>query len=115
MCACRERAAYLYAAGPWSLAQVTVEIPFLIVQGILYTMIVYWCTGQSADAGERWLSGQLRFAVLQPGGVNLYLSAAPTASQCSRRLMLPRQPVMQSRTGCRPRQSMVAFVTAIYL
>ena len=28
------------------------EIPFLVVQGILYTMIVYWCTGQSADAGE---------------------------------------------------------------
>lgn len=48
----RERAAYLYAAGPWSLAQVTVEIPFLIVQGILYTMIVYWCTGQSANAAK---------------------------------------------------------------
>ena len=68
VCACRERAAYLYAAGPWSLAQVTVEIPFLIVQGILYTMIVYWCTGQSANAGERLLSGQPRSTALQPGG-----------------------------------------------
>ena len=68
VCPCRERAAYLYAAGPWSLAQVTVEIPFLVVQGILYTLIVYWCTGQSASAGERCCLGRARYMSLQPGG-----------------------------------------------
>ena len=83
VCPCRERAAYLYAAGPWSLAQVTVEIPFLIVQGILYTLIVYWCTGQSANAGERLLSGQQRSAALQPGWTSPWLSAASAASWCS--------------------------------
>ena len=40
------------------------EIPFLVVQGILYTMIVYWCTGQSANAGKSKQGGCQAHAAL---------------------------------------------------
>lgn len=36
---CRERAAGLYSAYPFALAQAVVEFPYLLVQTILYSII----------------------------------------------------------------------------
>ena len=47
----RERSSFFYSSWPFSLAQCTVEVPYLIVQAIVYSNIVYWCCGFEADAG----------------------------------------------------------------
>jgi len=38
----RERAAGLYSVSAFSLAQLLVEVPYLIVQAIVYVSMVYW-------------------------------------------------------------------------
>ena len=38
----RERAAGMYQVLPFALAQQLVEIPYLIVQALTYSAIVYW-------------------------------------------------------------------------
>ena len=38
----RERAAGMYAALPYALAQGDVEVPYIIVQTIIYVCITYW-------------------------------------------------------------------------
>ncbi|DBA97183.1 TPA: hypothetical protein ACH3X1_014944 [Trebouxia sp. C0004] len=41
----RERASFFYHSLPFSLAQCTVELPYIFVQACVYSCIVYWCTG----------------------------------------------------------------------
>ena len=52
----RERAAGMYAAMPYALAQGDVEIPYLLVQALLWSVITYWMFGFEADAGARHAS-----------------------------------------------------------
>jgi len=47
----RERAAGMYAAMPYALAQGDVEIPYLVVQALLWSVITYWMFGFEASAG----------------------------------------------------------------
>jgi ABC-type multidrug transport system permease subunit len=47
----RERAAGMYAAMPYALAQGDVEIPYLVVQTLLWSIITYWMFGFEASAG----------------------------------------------------------------
>ena len=47
----RERAAGMYAAMPYALAQGDVEIPYLLVQALLWSVITYWMFGFEASAG----------------------------------------------------------------
>lgn len=51
MCACRERYAGLYASIPYAVAQGTVEIPYLLVQSALFSVIVYFMLHLETDAG----------------------------------------------------------------
>lgn len=39
---CRERAAGMYSVYAFSLAQLLVEVPYLIVQAVVYVSMVYW-------------------------------------------------------------------------
>lgn len=48
----RERAAGYYGVVPFALAQQAVELPYLLVQAIIYSMIVYWCVYFAVDAGK---------------------------------------------------------------
>lgn len=48
----RERAAGYYGVLPFALAQQAVEIPYLLVQAIIYSCIVYWCVYFAVDAGK---------------------------------------------------------------
>ena len=52
----RERAAGMYSAVPFGLAQSIVEEPFLIVQTVLYGAITYWMIGFQASAGTAALT-----------------------------------------------------------
>lgn len=47
----RERASFFYHSLPFSLAQSTVEIPYIIVQACVYSCIVYWCAGLEVNVG----------------------------------------------------------------
>lgn len=38
----RERAAGLYSVSAFSLAQLLVEVPYLVVQATVYVSMVYW-------------------------------------------------------------------------
>lgn len=49
----RERSAFFYNSWPFSLAQCTVELPYIAVQAVVYSCIVYWCCGFEADAGKQ--------------------------------------------------------------
>jgi len=51
----RERAAGMYGVLPFSLAQQAVELPYLIVQTILYSSIVYWMVYFAVDAAKFFL------------------------------------------------------------
>ena len=53
----RERAAGMYAAMPYALAQGDVEVPYLLVQALLWSVITYWMFGFEASAGEDRASG----------------------------------------------------------
>ncbi|KAL3132996.1 hypothetical protein ABBQ38_006905 [Trebouxia sp. C0009 RCD-2024] len=48
----RERSAFFYHSLPFSLAQCTVEVPYIFAQACVYSCIVYWCCGLEADAGK---------------------------------------------------------------
>ncbi len=48
----RERSSFFYHSLPFSLAQCTVELPYILVQAIVYSCIVYWCCGFEANEGE---------------------------------------------------------------
>lgn len=41
----REHAAGIYSVPSYVLAEFLVEVPYLIVQATLYSLIVYWCAG----------------------------------------------------------------------
>lgn len=48
----RERSSFFYHSFPFSLAQCTVELPYILVQACVYSCIIYWCCGFEADAGK---------------------------------------------------------------
>ncbi|KAK2076468.1 hypothetical protein QBZ16_000993 [Prototheca wickerhamii] len=48
----RERAAGMYGLLPYALAQFLVEIPYIVVQDVLYSCVVYWMVGFIADASK---------------------------------------------------------------
>ena len=48
----RERYAGLYASIPYAIAQGTVEIPYLLIQSGLYSVIVYFMIHFEITAGE---------------------------------------------------------------
>ena len=48
----RERSAFFYHSLPFSLAQCTVELPYILVQAVVYSCIIYWCCGFEADVGK---------------------------------------------------------------
>ncbi|KAK2076469.1 hypothetical protein QBZ16_000994 [Prototheca wickerhamii] len=48
----RERAAGMYGVMPYSFAQCLVELPYLVVQDIIYSAIVYWMVAFSTDASK---------------------------------------------------------------
>lgn len=48
----REHAAGTYSCLAYSLAEGIVELPYLLGQSILYSIIVYWSIGFAADAGK---------------------------------------------------------------
>ena len=48
---CRERAAGMYGSYPYALAQTLVELPYSVVQGILYSAITYFMFYFFIDAG----------------------------------------------------------------
>jgi hypothetical protein len=47
----RERASFFYHSLPFSLAQCTVELPYIFVQACVYSCIVYWCAGLELNVG----------------------------------------------------------------
>ena len=49
----RERAAFYYNSIVYGLAQGDVELPFLVVQSAMYTVIVYFMVHLEYDAGTR--------------------------------------------------------------
>lgn len=67
----RERSAFFYHSLPFSLAQCTVELPYIFAQACVYSCIVYWCCGLELDAGECCIAtahGELkRMHCLTPG------------------------------------------------
>jgi ABC-type multidrug transport system permease subunit len=38
----REIAARTYSFMPYSLAEATIELPYLLVQGVVFTIVLYW-------------------------------------------------------------------------
>lgn len=48
----RERAAGMYSVLPFALAQLLVEIPYLVVQALVYSSIVYWMVWFARDAAS---------------------------------------------------------------
>ena len=48
----RERAAGYYAEMPFAAAQVLVEVPYLLVQAVLFSCISYWMVQFEADPGD---------------------------------------------------------------
>ncbi|KAL6780792.1 hypothetical protein ACKKBF_B11655 [Auxenochlorella protothecoides x Auxenochlorella symbiontica] len=48
----RERAAGMYSVAPYSVAQVVVELPYLVVQTLSYSVIVYWMVAFIASASK---------------------------------------------------------------
>jgi ABC-type multidrug transport system permease subunit len=48
----RERAAGMYGPYPMAIAMGNVEIPYILVQTVVYSCIVYWMVGFAADASK---------------------------------------------------------------
>ena len=48
----RERAAAMYTAGPLSLAQGLVELPYLAAQALIMICVAYWMVGLQASAAK---------------------------------------------------------------
>ena len=53
MCADRERAAGYYSEMPFAAAQVLVEVPYLLAQAVLFSVISYWMVHFEANPGKR--------------------------------------------------------------
>ena len=48
----RERAAGYYSEMPFAAAQVLVEVPYLLAQAVLFSIISYWMVHFEADPGD---------------------------------------------------------------
>lgn len=54
-CLCRERAANMYSVVPYSIASSFVELPYLVVQTLVFSPIVFFLVGFTNEAGwEFW-------------------------------------------------------------
>ena len=60
----RERAAGYYGVFPFALAQLVVELPYLAVQTVLFSSIVYWMVWFARDAGKFFLFNLFFFLTL---------------------------------------------------
>ena len=49
---CRERAAGYYATYPFALAQFLIEIPYVLVQSVFFSVITYFMIYFYIDAGK---------------------------------------------------------------
>lgn len=49
---CRERAAGYYATYPFALAQLLIEIPYVLAQSVFFSVITYFMIYFYIDAGE---------------------------------------------------------------
>ncbi|KAL4447582.1 hypothetical protein ABPG75_004801 [Micractinium tetrahymenae] len=85
----RERAAGMYRVLPFALAQLLVEVPFLIVQALVYSCIVYWMVWFARDAASffwffwDFLLTLSYFTVLGIAAVNLTPSVPLSNVLCS--------------------------------
>jgi hypothetical protein len=50
----RERAASMYATGPFALATSLVEVPYLMAQSLLMVLIIYWAVGFQTTGWQWW-------------------------------------------------------------
>ncbi|KAK9815219.1 hypothetical protein WJX72_000157 [[Myrmecia] bisecta] len=50
----REQGSYMYASFPFAMAQSSVELPYLVVNTLIYSAIVYWCIYFRANAACFW-------------------------------------------------------------
>ncbi len=50
---CRERAAGYYTELAWALGEMVVEIPYLLIQASLYSLITYFMIWFEINAGAR--------------------------------------------------------------
>ena len=57
----REKAAGAYGVAPYVLAEALVEVPYVIVQATIYSLVVYWwvCVGETRVALRRCLASHL--------------------------------------------------------
>jgi len=60
--ACRERAAGYYTELSWAFAEVLVEIPYLLIQASLYSLITYFMIWFEINAGGRWFRSSQQFS-----------------------------------------------------
>ena len=51
----RERAAGMYDEMPFAVAQCLIEIPYNLVQSLLFCVISYWMMGFENNAGAAWI------------------------------------------------------------
>ncbi len=70
----RERASFFYHSLPFSLAQCTVELPYIFVQACVYSCIVYWCAGLELNVGTA--------SFLPPLSRQMSIRAVGTTLQC---------------------------------
>ncbi|XP_050265738.1 pleiotropic drug resistance protein 1-like isoform X11 [Quercus robur] len=52
----RERAAGMYSALPYAIAQITIEIPYIFIQAVIYAPIVYFMIGFETTASKFFLN-----------------------------------------------------------
>ncbi|GAB4822452.1 hypothetical protein N2152v2_009498 [Parachlorella kessleri] len=48
----REHAAGMYSVGPYIAAEFLVELPYVLFQSVIYSLLIYWMIGFVADAGK---------------------------------------------------------------
>lgn len=56
----REKAAGMYRVLPYAAAMQLVEVPYLIIQAVVYSAIVYWMASRRASAPS-WMT--LRYPI----------------------------------------------------
>lgn len=60
----RERSGGTYTVFPYILTEFLVEVPYLIVQAVVYSALVYWIVGFQANAGKFfWFLGVMIFTL----------------------------------------------------
>ena len=96
----RERAGGTYRVLPYALSEFLVELPYLLAQACLYSLLVYWCAARARGGG---------------GGPGRGRGARDQAACCAPRAAAPQAPgAAPGRTrpcspGCLPARRTVGF------